>query len=68
LADLTMLKKAASRSTDLVIVLATGLIFLGIWELAVRALNFPSVVLPSPSRIALSLWGHAADRHAGQTL
>jgi NitT/TauT family transport system permease protein len=33
-----------------------GLLFLGLWEIVVRANGIPAYILPAPSAVALSLW------------
>jgi NitT/TauT family transport system permease protein len=35
---------------------AVGVLFLGLWEAAVRANGIPPYILPAPSAVALSLW------------
>jgi len=48
-------REPSSRSMRLLVPLIVGLVFLGFWELLVRASDIPPFVLPAPSVIAESL-------------
>lgn len=50
-----MNREPSSRSMRLLVPLIVGLVFLGFWELLVRASDIPPFVLPAPSVIAESL-------------
>jgi NitT/TauT family transport system permease protein len=60
------------RASDTLLLLLSAVVFFGGWELIVRALDFPSGILPAPSSILRSLWVMieigTLPRHLGVTL
>jgi NitT/TauT family transport system permease protein len=60
------------RGKQALYVVAVLLGFLVVWEALTRLLNLPHFILPRPSRIIVSLWGHLVTRgdlwfHVGYT-
>jgi NitT/TauT family transport system permease protein len=59
--DETPRVKLADRIPDSVLLSATFLVFLGLWQLAIVVFNPPPYIIPSPVALGLALWSAATD-------
>jgi NitT/TauT family transport system permease protein len=56
----TRLRRFVRRSTDSLLPLSAGALFLAFWQFLVSYLDIHSYILPSPAQIAASLWENRA--------
>jgi NitT/TauT family transport system permease protein len=53
--------KFSERIPDWVLLSATFLVLLGLWQLAINIFNPPPYIIPSPTALGLALWSAATD-------